>query len=168
MGRLETDLTDAHRPAPSAGARQEVIEIAREAGSQLRTLRHADRMASWRMQGWDYVGLMGGVVISVMYIPQIWKSYRTKSTGDLSWLMLFVYFFGLSLIGAYAIALTLWPIVLPWIVEILLLFVQVAMKFVFDRRSNPDESRKQEGSAAAPQDQLMASTRKLQARRGPA
>jgi MtN3 and saliva related transmembrane protein len=42
------------------------------------------------MQWIDYVGLFGAFLSSVTFIPQVYKAWQTRSTGDLSFWMLFI------------------------------------------------------------------------------
>lgn len=42
------------------------------------------------MQWIDYVGLFGAFLSSVTFIPQVYKAWQSKSTGDLSYWMLFI------------------------------------------------------------------------------
>ena len=42
------------------------------------------------MQWIDYVGLFGAFLSSVTFIPQVYKAWQSKSTGDLSFWMLFI------------------------------------------------------------------------------
>ncbi|MBK7373029.1 MAG: SemiSWEET transporter [Saprospiraceae bacterium] len=42
------------------------------------------------MQWIDYVGLFGAFLSSVTFIPQVYKAWQSRSTGDLSYWMLFI------------------------------------------------------------------------------
>jgi len=42
------------------------------------------------MQWIDYVGLFGAFLSSVTFVPQVYKAWQSKSTGDLSFWMLFI------------------------------------------------------------------------------
>lgn len=47
--------------------------------------------------------LIGGIILSVGYLPQIYKTYKTKSVEDLSTAYYFNIFLGVGLMEAYAI-----------------------------------------------------------------
>lgn len=47
--------------------------------------------------------LLGGIILSIGYIPQIRKTVRTKSVEDLSPMYYFNVFFGVGCMEAYAI-----------------------------------------------------------------
>ncbi|MBP8943777.1 MAG: hypothetical protein KBG76_16360 [Saprospiraceae bacterium] len=42
------------------------------------------------MQWIDYVGLFGAFLSSVTFVPQVYKAWQSRSTGDLSYWMLFI------------------------------------------------------------------------------
>lgn len=42
------------------------------------------------MQWIDYVGLFGAFLSSVTFVPQVYKAWQTRSTGDLSYWMLLI------------------------------------------------------------------------------
>lgn len=47
--------------------------------------------------------LIGGIILSVGYIPQIYKTFKTKKVEDLSLAYYFNIFIGVALMEAYAI-----------------------------------------------------------------
>ncbi len=42
------------------------------------------------MEWIDYVGLFGAFLSSVTFVPQVYKAWQSRSTGDLSYWMLFI------------------------------------------------------------------------------
>ncbi len=51
----------------------------------------------------EILGTMGSLILCASAIPQILKTYRTKSSGDLSILYLITLIFGLMLLMVYSI-----------------------------------------------------------------
>ena len=58
------------------------------------------------MNFFDFLQLLGGVILSAGYIPQIVQLIRTRSCGDLNFNTYLSLFFGISLMEIYA--LNLW------------------------------------------------------------
>ncbi|MFC1825894.1 SemiSWEET family sugar transporter [Thermodesulfobacteriota bacterium] len=51
----------------------------------------------------EILGIAGSLILCISAIPQIVKTYRTKSSGDLSILYLITLMFGLALLMVYSI-----------------------------------------------------------------
>ena len=72
-----------------------------------------------------YIGLIAGLLTTIAFIPQVWKSWKTKSTKDLSLSMTAIFFVGVGLWLAYGILvhdlpMTLWNSITTLLVGILL------------------------------------------------
>mmetsp|Transcript_50793 Transcript_50793/g.99564 ORF Transcript_50793/g.99564 Transcript_50793/m.99564 type:complete len:161 (-) Transcript_50793:1133-1615(-) len=93
---------------------------------------------------WDYFGLLGGIFLCLMMLPQLYKAYKTKSTGDLSWGFLFVYSLGLISYTLYAFGNSLLPLMIPSCAELVFLAIQVVMKCVYDRNKLRAQNGQQE------------------------
>jgi MtN3 and saliva related transmembrane protein len=48
------------------------------------------------MQWIDYLGLFGAFLSSITFVPQVYKAWKTRSTGDLSYWMLFILLMNVS------------------------------------------------------------------------
>lgn len=59
----------------------------------------------------DIIGFAAGILIAVSMIPQMMKSYETKSVKDISFLMLFIIGVGTALWVTYGILITSFPII---------------------------------------------------------
>jgi len=72
------------------------------------------------------LGWIGAFLFAVCAIPQVIKTWKTKSAKDLSWLFLLFWFFGEILTLTYIIIddilLTHYPLYLNYILNIILLF----------------------------------------------
>ncbi|GAB4177320.1 MAG: hypothetical protein Tsb0017_06900 [Geothermobacteraceae bacterium] len=54
------------------------------------------------MNGYQWLGLLGGLLVAFGFVPQIIKVFRTRSTHDLSLVMLLVIFTGGLFYTTYA------------------------------------------------------------------
>lgn len=68
----------------------------------------------------ELIGFLGGAIVAVSLLPQVFKSWKTKSTKDISLPWTIIYFSGLLLWVAYGIGIASAPITLMMSVEALL------------------------------------------------
>tara|TARA_Y100000996_G_scaffold332798_1_gene269125 strand:+ start:481 stop:735 length:255 start_codon:yes stop_codon:yes gene_type:complete len=61
----------------------------------------------------DYIGYIGGVCLTINMLPQLYKTYQTKSATDISWIFLFLNLTGLGLYTIYGIMKNLYTISIP-------------------------------------------------------
>ena len=64
------------------------------------------------------IGYLGAFTIAISLLPQVIKSWKTKSTKDISILWNSIYIIGLSMILVYAIGINEMPIIIGAIIEI--------------------------------------------------
>ena len=83
----------------------------------------------------EIVGFTAGLFIAISSIPQVLKSWKTKSTGDLSWGWLCTMVAGTSLWVAYGIIVSSLPIIVSNMVSDALILVVCLMKFRYDRKN---------------------------------
>ncbi len=89
----------------------------------------------------DYIttlGITAGILTTIAYLPQLIKTWKSKSAGDISWTMLIVLCIGIVLWLAYGFAIHDLPILLANIVTLLLAGVILALKIRY--RNNDQES----------------------------
>ena len=84
------------------------------------------------------VGFMAGFVTTAANLPQVWKTYRTKSGGGLSFRMLLGLAIGVGLWIVYGIMNRLLPLIVTNAVVLLLILSLIGMKFKFDRSPTKD------------------------------
>lgn len=60
----------------------------------------------------DWVGYIAGFLILISIIPQIIKSWKTKSTKDISLLRYLIYVGGVIMWLVYGILLNNWPMII--------------------------------------------------------
>lgn len=58
------------------------------------------------------VGLVGAFLSSVTFLPQVYKTWQTRSAGDLSLTMMLIVFASTIVWLVYGIQLTLWPVII--------------------------------------------------------
>lgn len=80
------------------------------------------------MENADLMGYAAGLLITISLLPQVIKSYRTKSTKDISLARYAFYISGLSLWILYALSIGSMPLFLMSLFEALLAFCVLGMK----------------------------------------
>lgn len=81
----------------------------------------------------DSLGYAAAIFATGSFLPQVVKTWRTRSAEDLSWLMLATHIFGLSLWLAYGIAAHAAPIIAANAAGVVLDVILIVLKL----RSNP-------------------------------
>ena len=76
----------------------------------------------------EAIGFLAGTLTTVSFIPQVVKTWRTKSTGDLSGAMLGVFTAGVVSWLVYGLALHSWPVIGANAVTLVLTGALLAMK----------------------------------------
>jgi len=75
----------------------------------------------------DLFGYLGSFLSCITFIPQVYRTWQTKSAGDLSLTMLFIVLTSTVVWLVYAFALMLWPVIICNGI----MFVLVAMLIYF-------------------------------------
>jgi len=77
----------------------------------------------------DAIGFTAGFLIAVSMIPQVIKSYKTRSVKDISFLMLFIIMFGTALWVIYGVLIKSFPIIIMdgfgFLVNLILIFLKI-------------------------------------------
>jgi len=68
----------------------------------------------------DLLGLVAGTLTTAAFVPQVAKTWRTRSTADISLGMFLLFNAGLVLWFAYGLVLGSWPIILSNAVTLVL------------------------------------------------
>ena len=80
----------------------------------------------------DIVGFTAGILIAVSLIPQLIKSYKTRSVRDISFLMLIIIMLGTALWVVYGILIKSVPIIVMdgfgFLVNLALIFMKIRYK----------------------------------------
>jgi MtN3 and saliva related transmembrane protein len=76
----------------------------------------------------DALGYTAAVFATGSFLPQVYKTWRTRSAEDLSWLMLVTHILGLTLWLIYGLRLNAAPIIVANAVGVLLDVVLIVLK----------------------------------------
>lgn len=82
----------------------------------------------------DNIGYIGGIVLSVCLIPQIYKVYKTKHVKNISYLWQFLYIIGIIFHLYYGIYYNLLPIYIPTIIELCFIIMLLILKITYSKK----------------------------------
>ncbi len=82
---------------------------------------------------WEITGYLGGLLIAIALMPQLIKTWRTKSAKDISLLWTFVSLTGLLLYAVYAIRNTIIPLIVFALIESVIVIILIGLKIKYDR-----------------------------------
>ncbi len=91
------------------------------------------------------LGLIAGVLTTIAYLPQLIKTWQTKSAHDLSWSMLIVLCAGIILWLVYGFYIQNIPIIAANIVTFLFTSMILVLKIKYKQESAVGERMKDEG-----------------------
>lgn len=83
----------------------------------------------------DILALIGGCMLSVCLVPQIYKVYTTKEVENISYYWQALYLTGLIVHLIYGIYYDLIPIYVPTIIEIIFLNILICLKYFYSSKS---------------------------------
>ena len=75
------------------------------------------------------LGFLAGTLTTIAFVPQVLRTWRTKSAGDLSMGMLVTFTTGVALWLLYGIALESMPIMLANGITLVLALILVGLKY---------------------------------------
>jgi MtN3 and saliva related transmembrane protein len=82
----------------------------------------------------DLIGYFGSFLTSITFIPQVYKTWKTKSVGDLSLTMMLIVVTSCIVWLVYAIALMLWPVIIANGIIGILSLMLVYFKFAYQKK----------------------------------
>jgi MtN3 and saliva related transmembrane protein len=85
----------------------------------------------------EAVGHFGAFLTSITFIPQVYKAWKTKSVGDLSFTMILIVVTSTIVWLVYAVALELWPVIIANSIIGLLSLTLVYFKLTFKKQHSP-------------------------------
>ena len=80
-----------------------------------------------------FLGFMAGALTTISFWPQLWKTWKTKSAGDVSLGMLLTFSVGVLLWLLYGVLLGAWPIIVTNLITVLLTMTILVLKLRYDR-----------------------------------
>jgi MtN3 and saliva related transmembrane protein len=81
----------------------------------------------------DIIGALAGTLTTVSFVPQVLKTWRSRSARDISFGMFSLFSLGVGLWLIYGISIQSLPIMLANGITLTLSLVMIAMKLGFDR-----------------------------------
>lgn len=81
----------------------------------------------------EIAGHTGALLSAITFIPQVYKTWTTKSAKDLSLTMMFIVLFSTIIWLYYAISLMLWPVIIANVIVGLLSLLLIYFKFTFQK-----------------------------------
>eukprot|EP00897_Mesotaenium_endlicherianum_P008658 jgi/Mesen1/7820/ME000415S07019 len=94
----------------------------------------ADDNASNFANAYSWCGFLGACIFPASLIPQLIKTFRTKSAEDISYVWQIFFIFGIVSTGIYAVGYELWPIFYPLLFELSFIVASIVMKVCYGRR----------------------------------
>mgnify|MGYP003329165902 CR=1 FL=1 len=79
----------------------------------------------------EIMGNIGAFLTCVTFVPQVYKTWKSRSAGDLSLTMLFIVFVSTIVWLIYAFGLMLWPVILANGIVFLLSILLIIFKLTF-------------------------------------
>lgn len=80
----------------------------------------------------EAVGLTGAFLSSITFMPQVYKTWKTRSAGDLSLAMVLIVFTSTIVWLVYGVQLMLWPVILCnaviCVLSVLLIYFKLSFK----------------------------------------
>lgn len=80
----------------------------------------------------DIIGYVGGALLGIQLIPQIFKACKTNSTQDLSFNFMFLNVFGLSCMTVYGLLNADMPLYIPAMFSIVNTLILICLKIYFE------------------------------------
>ncbi|CAA6604385.1 conserved membrane hypothetical protein [Rhodospirillaceae bacterium LM-1] len=84
----------------------------------------------------DFVGMVAGALTTLAFLPQVIKTWKTRSTRDISLTMFLSFTLGVALWLVYGLMMSAWPIILANLVTLALAGIILFLKL----RHRKDES----------------------------
>ncbi|NCI48012.1 SemiSWEET family sugar transporter [Sediminibacterium soli] len=81
----------------------------------------------------EYIGYFGSFLTAITFVPQVYKSWQTKSVGDLSSWMVAIVITSAIVWLVYAFAINSGPVILANSIVLILTLVLLYLKFRFKK-----------------------------------
>jgi MtN3 and saliva related transmembrane protein len=85
----------------------------------------------------DIIGYAAATVGTILMLPQVYKSYRTRRVDDISMAMVIVYIVNCTLWEVYGWLLDSMPIILCNMIALVIAFIQLYLKLSFGYKKDP-------------------------------
>lgn len=91
----------------------------------------------------DIIGYAAATVGTILMLPQVYKSYRTRRVDDISMAMVIVYIVNCTLWEVYGWLLDSMPIILCNMIALVIAFIQLYLKLSFGYKKDPQRGSSQ-------------------------
>ena len=82
----------------------------------------------------DLLGICAGTLTTIAFVPQVVKTWRSRSSADISTRMYVIFALGVFMWLLYGIALNSFPIILSNIVTLILALCMLSLKYRYRKR----------------------------------
>lgn len=83
----------------------------------------------------DLIGSVAGTLTTLSFLPQVLKTYRSRSAKDISLVMFLLFSLGVFLWLLYGLSIQSMPIIISNFITLVLSLSILAMKFWFGRKT---------------------------------
>lgn len=83
------------------------------------------------MESYDLVGVIAGTLTTLSFVPQVIKTWRSRSARDISTGMFLLFSLGVALWLIYGLAIQSMPIIVSNVLTLILSCSIIAMKIAF-------------------------------------
>ena len=97
----------------------------------------------------DFLGYAAGTLSTAAFIPQVWRTFRTKDVSGISLRMYFIFTLGIAVWLAYGIVLRQPPMMVANSLSLVLACAVLVMKLKYGKR-RPAQPGAATGGPAAP------------------
>ncbi len=84
----------------------------------------------------DYLGLLAGSLTTIAFLPQIVKTYRSKSADDVSYSMFILFSLGVTLWSIYGWEIHATPVIISNLITLVLAISVLIMKKIYVNNQN--------------------------------
>ncbi len=79
----------------------------------------------------DAIGYVAATLTTIAFVPQAWKTWKTKSAAGVSLRMYAIFTLGVALWLAYGLLIGAWPVIVANIVTLVLALFILVMRLKF-------------------------------------
>ncbi len=84
----------------------------------------------------DSLGLFAGALTTIAFLPQIFKTYRSKSADDVSFSTFILFGIGVAIWGIYGWEIHAIPVIISNLITFILASLIILMKVIFSKSSD--------------------------------
>ena len=85
------------------------------------------------METTNWIGFVAGTLTTIAFLPQLQRTWRTKSADDMSLAMLLIFTTGVFLWLIYGLYLTAWPIIITNAITFILTLTIMVLKLKYQK-----------------------------------